>query len=687
MPDELHIPATDGQEVSVTQVVDTCSLVGLRAYGGKHPAYQGITMIEAKIKATNQLSGEVARRINVIATRKLYQVTDTGFSQYLEPSRSIVDACAYIVTSSNGGMQPDSNLVWDVLASIKAQIDDLGYWFDWRFTSRLSVMDACSQIAKCGRAVPYMPSGFFCLVKDDFQELPRMTYTDDDFDADSLIMTNSFRTADSSTCMRISYTNPDTWQEEKVVCYDPGGSELTPMDISLNGCSSREQAYAIGMYLYRDDWLNRTTVEFTTGLKGHLPSLFDKVAVSGNSIDWSSSGKIAAVEEGLIWLSEPVDFKDEETGKLFISGSDGRMSGPFTVTPTSYAHCVGGIIPDLKTLKDDNIKASSYLFGPSTIDPLFIRVMGIMPQGRNKVRILGTIVNDAVYDYAGSSSDPSDTIESIDPLEYLSISYRGTGDGKWIFVSTWMGSATSFKLEIDIGNGFVTVMDYYYHYYYTLISHFSELSVRVTPYVNGIIDPDYALTESYTVLDAPTGLTLDSQDNTGIVLSWDEITSAESYYVSLYSNDLKRGSRSISTHSTTITTAEMLGMGGPWPSVTIHVAAIVAGEMTGDATILVEFPSLAAPTGLTLQGLLTAAVLLSWGTVNDATGYKVYMGSVTNFDPETEGTLVYAGISPSALISCSLSTPYDHFFKVAATNDYYSNVASLVFSTQLEVSG
>lgn len=131
----------------------------------------------------------------------------------------------------------------------------------------------------------------------------------------------------------------------------------------------------------------------------------------------------------------------------------------------------------------------------------------------------------------------------------------------------------------------------------------------------------------------------------------------------------------------------MIGLGGPWPSITVHVAAIKSGQMTTDATLVVNFPALASPTGLTLQSLLTSGVMLSWNSVTGATGYKVYLGAVTGFNPETEGTLIYTGPNPSCLAPCSMATPYDHFFKVAATNDYYFNVGSLVFSAQLEVAG
>ena len=135
------------------KVSDAVSVIGLRAYGGPHPDYGDVTLIEAKIKATNQLNGDVANKINVIATRKLNLLEDAGFSTAKFGTRSVVDAIAYIATSVNGGGQQDSFLRFDLLSELKDHLDNtLDDNFDWRFQARTTVMDACVKAAKCGRS-------------------------------------------------------------------------------------------------------------------------------------------------------------------------------------------------------------------------------------------------------------------------------------------------------------------------------------------------------------------------------------------------------------------------------------------------------------------------------------------------------------------------------------------------------
>ena len=668
------------------QISDRASCIGLRGYGGRHPEYTGCTLIEAKIKATDQLSGDVGSRINVIATRKLYPVEQSGFGYDLVATRSIVDFCAYAVTSSNGGNQPASGLMFDVLYDMRNLLEDCGYYFDWRFTSRLSVMDACAKAAQCGRSFPYMPSGMFALVRDDYRELPSITYTDDDFDEGSLSITNVFTTADSPTCMRMSYTNQSSWQLETVSCYDEGGSELSPKDISLEGCTSRQAAYEIGMFLYRDYWYNRTTVEFTTGLKGHLPSLFSKALIGAASIDWGQSGKIAAIEEGVIWTSEPIDFKGDSGGKMYITAANGDTEGPFAVYPVpGVLHCVSGAIDRVKTIQDDDVMATSYLFGPVSVDPLFIRVMTIQPQGRNRIKVTGNTVNDLVYSDPGVAPEISTGIPLDDPLVSVSLFYVEGGN----FSLSWVGSATTFKIEKNEGTGYTLVQDNYGGYSVTASSTFESVTFRVTPYVEGVAAPEYAQTISYNVVPAPLNVELTYADATEIVVSWDPVSGA-TYRASLYvAGGLVEGLNS-EDPTVTLTVAQMQAIGGPWPVFSIRVSAIVGGVMSSETALDISMAIPGAPTGLALQSVLSGGFLISWNYVAGATGYVVYRGGSSGFVPAVDGELAFSvtgGGSVSGVAALSTSSPYTYYFKVAAVDAYYHNVADLNFGTALTVSG
>jgi hypothetical protein len=196
-----------------------------------------------------------------------------------------------------------------------------------------------------------------------------------------------------------------------------------------------------------------------------------------------------------------------------------------------------------------------------------------------------------------------------------------------------------------------------------------------------------AQTRTYHVIPAPADLTLVSEDSSGVTVSWSAVSGADSYIVTLWVSGVNKGGSDTILTSQDISMVEMSQLGGPWPVFDVHVSAIVSGVMTQESILTVTVPPLSAPTGLVLQQILGNGILMSWNTVTNATGYDVYMGTTSGFDPHTTGILVYSGASPSCLAVVSVSHPYDHFFKVAATSPYYQSLADLVFSTALEVSG
>lgn len=669
-------PSTD------TKVANKAVVTGLRGYGPRHPYYGDVTCIEGRVKATDKLSGEVVNKINVVATRKLYPVGLEGFGYDLVPTTSIFDAIAYMVTSQNGGRQPLSFIKWDVLLMLKTNVDYFGHAFNYVFSSQGAVMDACKKAAQCSRMVPYLPGGQFCLVRDDYQALPAATFTDDDIDEGSLKMTYTLATPDSPTCVRVNFLNPAKWTDDFVVYYDERGSEEITYELTLEGCLSRQQAYEHAAYLYNDMFNNGVNVEFTTGLKGHIPSLFKKLAIGATHVDWGQSGKIAAVEPDLIWLSEPVDFKDQLSGMLYISEPDGSAGGPYEVTPTANPHCVAGTILGLKTIQDDDLKASSYLFGPASTQPIYIRLMGIQPQARNKVRLFGTIIDDATYDIPGSAPSPPDPYPPGVLLASVALS-RSTGDE---LLASWTGTSTVFKVEVSLGSGYTTIEDPYLGYSITFPSAATHTTVKVTPYFAQELITAQALTAEVIMTQAPANIVVVTEVDK-VTATWTAVAGAAGYNVAIEEGGVVKGTRYVEATTSAVTMGELAAMGGPWPEFTVQVAAMVGGVLGAWGKKDVVISPMAAPSTPTLQSTLTSAVIISWGAVTGATGYKLYHSSSAGFDPGIEGTLVYNGTNLSATVAVSLTTPYAHYFKVAATNGYYQDVIDLVFSDQLGVTG
>jgi hypothetical protein len=482
------------------------TLTGLRGYGAPHPDYGDVTIFFARIKATDQLNGNVASQINIVATRKLGEVTSTGVGVTLLATRSIIDAIGYLVTSANCGQQSIDLVDWESLDELRATFETAGYHFDYSFTSRVSVMDAVAKAAACGRAAPCMPGGLFSVVQDVDQEVPSCVYTNDNI-TDLAIVTNP-RTADNPTCVNVIYTNPDTWDDEIVSCYDEDGSEDTPNEISLEGCTSRQQAYEIGMFLYYQNKLERVSVSFVTNAAGYIPQLLSKILVPNKMTNWGASGLIVSVDRETIWLSEPVDFYGEEEGLLYVVLEDGTTGGPYTVEPTSYAHAVTGSIEILSTLTADGLKASRFLFGVDATDKLLVRVGSITPNGRDSVRISGTIVDHSVYDNPGTVPEIEELVWEQELLDSINLIYTGESvippPGRW-FRLTWVGDAEMVFIEFDTGSGYTELVDEFtsYSILFMVAPETVTISVRVTPYDGSSLETGEALEATWVEPSSP----------------------------------------------------------------------------------------------------------------------------------------------------------------------------------------
>jgi hypothetical protein len=684
-------PAQTEQQLNDTgfSVLETATISALRGYGVTHPAYGDVTMIEARIKATEQLNGSSASKLNVIATRKLYPVGSTGFGASREATRSISDAIAYIVTSDNGGQQDFSIIDWETLAELKTTWASRGDLFDYRFTSRTSVMEACDTAALCGRAVTYMPGGMVSLARDEYQESPAQIYNESDITEGSLEITHTLRTADSPTCVEVQYVDPGSWETKSIYCYDANGSETTPCTVTLNGCTSRSQAWREGMYSYKDDELNRTSVTFTTGLKGHIPHIGQLVLVAMSSVDWGQSGIAAAIDGVNVWLSEPVDFGSATVAQMIFSSSAGGVIGPVSVTPGDATHCVVVDLSaeDVRTLQEDGEQATKFLFGLTVSEMLPVRVIKIQPQSENEVRISGSIVHEEVYEADGGTIPDEDSLLSgFSLIEGASLNYQGYSDGAYQYYVSWYGSATTFRVQLDEGSGYATLADNLSAYGYSFTTMALEVDVKIIPYDDGALSEDGAVTVTKSFPAAPTGLAVSGDVGETVTITWNAVTGADRYQVAVYVDDESVVSESVTSPTASITTEEMAVLGGPWSEFTVYVWAIDGTDQSQPATLVVTATAPAAVTGLALQARLTNGVTLSWSEASGATGYRVYHGTEDNFDPATEGTLVYSGTATSATIGgLDMTGNYAHYFRVAGVNSYFTAPADLNFSDVLLV--
>ncbi|WP_027192800.1 hypothetical protein [Megalodesulfovibrio gigas] len=215
------------EEFLQPDAVDDVIISGLRGYGPPHRTYEDCTLLEVSIMATNQLSNNVADKVRVKSTRLLPVVTATGLTTPYQPTRSIVDAVAYMVCAPNMGGLPQGILDYALLAEAKAAMATAGHWFDYAVTSQTDLLELVSLAAEAGLAAPAMPGGKLALVLDEWSD-EAIQLTEDDYDKDSFKVSYLPRNGTSPTCVYAKYLDPVTWTEKTVICLDENGSEERP---------------------------------------------------------------------------------------------------------------------------------------------------------------------------------------------------------------------------------------------------------------------------------------------------------------------------------------------------------------------------------------------------------------------------------------------------------------------------
>ena len=131
---------------------------GLKTFLEETPEFGEVTLLAVKMRATDNLSQRSARLVNVIVTRKLpVWDPDTGWSEP-EATRSIAWAFADAARARYGAGLADARIDLGALHAMDQVWQTRGDRFDAVFDQGLTVWEALTRIARCGRATA-VPAG------------------------------------------------------------------------------------------------------------------------------------------------------------------------------------------------------------------------------------------------------------------------------------------------------------------------------------------------------------------------------------------------------------------------------------------------------------------------------------------------------------------------------------------------
>lgn len=386
---EVRLQRTDTKNTSANAGHEI-SWAGLRAYLVADNDFGEVTLLGIKIRATNNLSQQASRKINVTCTRKLYTWTGAAWAGPTA-TRSIAwalyDACHTV------GL-PDSRIDLDGLLALDAIWTARGDTFDGRFDSTTTFWEALTRIAYAGRCKPYMQGGIVYFRRDQAVSLPVALYSMRNIVRGSFSMQFMTPSDDTADAVEVSYFDKDTWKPRRLVCKLPDSTAAKPAKIELFGVTNREQAYREGVYLAAANRYRRTIIKFTTEMEGFIPSYGDLVAINHDLPQWGQFAEVVAWDAGsnTVTLSEPMVF-DAGTHYLGLRRRDGSLSGPYVVTAgASDVELVLATAPDFTPYTGQDEERTHVTFGWGDTWRALARVISIRPRDENTVEL--TCINE-----------------------------------------------------------------------------------------------------------------------------------------------------------------------------------------------------------------------------------------------------------------------------------------------------
>lgn len=368
---------------------------GLRAYLPDHRDYGNLTLLAVVMRATNNLNQSTARRINVIATRKLptwdpIEGWSLGVAATRNPAWALADVCK---NPEYGRGLPDSRINLTALYRLAQIWDSRGDTYDGVFDTATTLWDALTRIARVGRAMPMYYAGVIDFIRNEPKSVKTQMFTPANIVTNTFSIDYVFPEHGSPDHVIVEFINEETWQPDEVVCALPGSAMLRPYRLQIPGIVKRDQAWREGISLAAQNRDQRRFVSFQTEMEGHIPRYGDLVEISHDVPKWGLTGFIEDYDPGTKTLvtSEPLEWWPSENHYINLRKKDGSPDGPYRVVAGS--HDREAVIADLIDGYTVFVSGGQgevfthYQFGPGERRSLLAQAVSATPDERGNVAL------------------------------------------------------------------------------------------------------------------------------------------------------------------------------------------------------------------------------------------------------------------------------------------------------------
>lgn len=420
---EARITRTDTKNTNSRAGHEIC-WASLRAYlEDAGTVYPGMTLLAVRIRATNNISQQASRKINVIATRKLpVWNPETGWSAPVA-TRSIAWAFADACKAEYSAKLNDGRIDLPALYELDRIWTGRGDYLDIRFDTKTTVWEALTTIARAGRAKPFRQGGMIRIVRDQPQSVPSGMFTMRNIVKGSFKVQYLMPTEETADAVDIEYFDARIWKWKTVKAKMPDSIAEKPVTVKLLGVTNRDQAWREGMYMAACNRFRRRVITLSTEMEGFIPTMGDLCIVAHDMPQWGQSASVKAYDHATrtLTLTEPLTWKDGETHYIALRRPNGSVFGPAVVTKGETENqCViaEGSEPDFTIRTGDTSEPTHTAFGWGETWRQPARALSLKPRGVNKVEIELVGEDDAVH-LADTGNIPPETTHTQLPITQM----------------------------------------------------------------------------------------------------------------------------------------------------------------------------------------------------------------------------------------------------------------------------
>ncbi|CAA7615683.1 host specificity factor TipJ family phage tail protein [Magnetospirillum sp. UT-4] len=370
----------------------------LRAYLTGQPDFGAVTLLAVKMRATDNLSQRSSRMINVIATRKLPVWSEAGGWSQPVATRSIAWAFADACKAQYGAKLADSRIDLKTLATLDAVWQGRGDSFDAVFDTSMTVWEALTRIARCGRAVPIQQGGIVRIIRDQPQTMPVAMFGPRNIVKGSFKLKYVMPGDDTADAVTVEYFSSRTWKPDETTAKLPDSQGDNPAKVNLFGCTTKDHAQREGLYIAANNRYRRRLVTFRTELEGMIPTYGDLVAITHDMPRWGQGGEVIGHQGDVLALSEPLVWTEGASHYLALRRRDGSLAGPFRVQAVPGDPAKVRVLDPLTVTPyvGGSEERTYFSFGPGHAWAQSARVLAIRPRAE-QVEIVAVAEDSRVH--------------------------------------------------------------------------------------------------------------------------------------------------------------------------------------------------------------------------------------------------------------------------------------------------